>query len=89
MILSVPVSTSSIQLAGLQQPFIQYGYATTGTTVALPKSYKTTTYAVQATYSNNTAPIIPLSVVINTSNTFTVSGDTSKYAFWTTFGDIF
>ena len=81
--------TSSIQLAGLQQPFVQYGYATTGTTVALPKSYKTTTYAVQATYSNNVSPIKPISVLINTSNTFTLSGDLSQNTFWTTFGDIF
>jgi hypothetical protein len=81
--------TSSIQLAGLQQPFIQYGYATTGSTVTLPKGYKTAAYVVQTTYSNNPSPIKPISVSIAASNSFTLSGDVSQNTFWTTYGNIF
>ena len=81
------IFTSSIQLAGLQQPFIQYGRAQTTETVVLLQPYKDASYIVQATYSNHIATT-PLTVSIGTSNSFSFSGDNTT-VFWTTYGNIF
>jgi hypothetical protein len=82
------IFTSSINVSGERQPFIQYGSNTTAATVTLGKSYKDTTYAVQLTYAEGSVTT-PLNVSGKTISQFTINGTASKGVFWTTFGDIF
>ena len=82
------IFTSSINVSGDRQPFIQYGSNTTAATVTLGKSYKDTTYAVQLTYAEGSVTT-PLNVSAKTTSQFTINGTASKGVFWTTFGDIF
>jgi hypothetical protein len=85
--------TSSISMAGLKQPFIQYGtqQITSGTiTITLPHSYVNTSYVAQITpigYSPTASPYV--SLINNTSFNVTTS-DTTTFNFgWTTFGNQF
>ena len=82
------IFTSSINVSGNRQPFIQYGSNTTADTVTLGKSYKDTNYAVQLTYAEGSVTT-PLNVSGKTTSQFTINGTASKGVFWTTFGDIF
>lgn len=81
------IFTSSINVSGDRQPFIQYGSNTTAATVTLGKSYKDTTYAVQLTYAEPGA--MSLYVSGKTISQFNINGSASKGVYWTTYGDIF
>ena len=82
------IVTSSINVSGERQPFIQYGSNTTADTVTLGKSYKDNTYAVQLTYSEGSVTT-PLNVSGKNTSQFTINGESSKGVYWTTYGDIF
>jgi hypothetical protein len=82
------IFTSSINVSGQRQPFIQYGSNTTADTVTLGKLYKDTTYAVQLTYAEGSVTT-PLNISAKTTSQFTINGTASKGVYWTTFGDIF
>jgi len=81
---------SSITLANVRQPFVQYGVGSilpADTGVPLPKSY-TNTYAIQLTYSNLTQPINTLFASNVRASSFYVTGDVGNTFYWTTFGQI-
>ena len=82
---------SSITLASIRQPFIQYGSGSinpTGTGIPLPISYLDT-YAIQLTYSNITQPTTALFASNVNPSSFYVTGDIGNRFYWTTFGSIF
>jgi hypothetical protein len=83
--------TSSVQLAGLTQPFIQYGTNTiiSPLLITLPVSYVNSAYAIQLTYSNTIQPISSLFASNVASNRFYVTGDIGTNFYWTTFGSLF
>ena len=82
--------TSSVQVAGLTQPFIQYGTSTiaAGLSITLPVPYRNSTYAIQLTYSNTVQPVGTLFTSNVASNRFFVSGAIGARFYWTTFGSI-
>ena len=84
------IFASSITLAGIRQPFIQYGTASIsnpGTGIPLAISYSNV-YAIQLTYSNTLQPISSLFTSNVQPSSFYVSGDIGKQFYWTTFGQI-
>jgi len=83
--------TSSVQLAGVSQPFIQYGINTIapGLSISLPNPYINSSYAIQLTYSNAVQPISSLFASNVASNQFYVTGDLGAKFYWTTFGQLF
>jgi hypothetical protein len=83
--------TSSVKLAGLTQPFIQYGNNTIASPllITLPVPYTNSAYAIQLTYSNNTQPISSIFTSNVASNQFYVTGDIGANFYWTTFGSLF
>jgi hypothetical protein len=85
------IFTSSVKLAGLTQPFIQYGNntITSPLSISLPVAYTNNAYAIQLTYSNNTQPISTLFASNVASNQFYVTGDIGAGFYWTTFGSLF
>ena len=94
------IFTSSIQIAGYQQPFIQYGlspilnkaviatnfYSTTNT---LSTAYKNTSYSVQLTYNGLYMVSSPLQARIVSPSVFDIIGDQNATVLWTTYGSIF
>jgi len=86
------VNTSSLQILGQNQPFIQYGYNVldTGTRqISLTTGYIDTNYIVQLTYNGNGSNSIPLSFTIIDTATFIVYGDSIGSFHWTTYGNLF
>ena len=94
------VFTSSVQISGYQQPFIQYGlspalnnavigtnfYSTTNT---LSTAYKNTSYSVQLTYNGLYMVSSPLQAKILSPSVFNIIGDQNATVLWTTYGSIF
>lgn len=94
------IFTSSIQIAGYSQPFIQYGlspalnnavigtnfYSTTNT---LSTAYKNTSYSVQLTYNGLYMVSSPLQAKIVSPSVFNIIGDQNATVLWTTYGSIF
>jgi hypothetical protein len=87
------VNTSSVQILGQNQPFIQYGYNvldTTGTSqISLTRNYIDTNYIVQLTYNGNGTNTIPLSFTIIDRSTISIHGDVNASFHWTTYGNLF
>jgi hypothetical protein len=90
------LNTSSLQVLGQRQPFIQYGTeilsADGGNVViGLSTNYINSNYAIQLTYRNDTniINVSPLSFTNVTTSNFTIYGDKNGLIHWTTFGDLF
>ncbi len=80
-------------MAGTRQPFIQYGSYQMNpdgfNTVTLPVSYSNNTYIIQATYYGTDTVYKPLTINLQTQNSFVVYGDPSLFFYWTTYGNLF
>jgi hypothetical protein len=88
------LNTSSINLQGNRQPFIQYGSSILASgigNVILPNRYVNSNYIIQLTYFNNSEVLItPLSFSGATTSNFSVNGDLNASVFhWTTYGNLF
>jgi hypothetical protein len=88
------LNTSTINMLGSRQPFLQYGYETINSAgfdlVTLKTPYSNSTYGIQLTYLKGPSkPIIPLSFDSVNRNTFRVYGDVNTAYSWTTHGDVF
>ena len=90
------LNTSSFQIMGSNQPYIQYGSNVISedgnVIVALHRLYMNNNYSIQLTYRNRdetpTLNVAPLSFAIQTTSNFFVYGDASTMFSWTTFGNL-
>ena len=87
------LNTSTINLSGVRQPFIQYGTSQLingSTIVTLNPAYSTNTFSIQLTYlRGSSAPSLPLSFSTMTASNFKVIGDSAATVHWTTYGNLF
>ena len=85
--------TSSISMAGLKQPFIQYGsqQITGGSvTITLPHSYVNTSYIVQLTPIGTAVSEQPYVSILNNTSFNILTADLGTFNVgWTTFGNQF
>jgi hypothetical protein len=88
------VNTSTINVLGNRQPFIQYGSGSllaTSTLIILSRPYVNSNYIIQLTYRSGTNTFfVPLSFSGVTTSNFIARGDSNATIFhWTTYGNIF
>ena len=88
------VNTSTINVLGNRQPFIQYGsgnLSSTSTVIILSRPYINSNYIIQLTYRSGTNTFfVPLSFSGVTTSNFIARGDSNATTFhWTTYGNVF
>ena len=88
------LNTSTINIQGTRQPFIQYGSSILASgvgSVTLPAAYVNSNYVIQLTYLTASQSLFtPLSFSGVASNFFLVRGDSNASVFhWTTYGNMF
>jgi len=88
------LNTSTINVLGNRQPFIQYGSGNllaTSTLIVLSRPYVNSNYIIQLTYRSGTNTFfIPLSFSGVTASNFIARGDPNATIFhWTTYGNVF
>jgi hypothetical protein len=88
------LNTSSINIQGNRQPFIQYGSSILASgigNVILPTPYVNSNYVIQLTYLTSAQTLfVPISISGVASNLFLVRGDLNASVFhWTTYGNMF
>ena len=86
--------TSTLNISGNRQPFIQYGtgsLSNTSTLITLNSPYVNSNYIIQMTYRSGTNTFfVPLSFSSVTTSNFIVRGDSNATVFhWTTYGNLF
>jgi hypothetical protein len=87
------LNTSTINMSGIRQPFIQYGTGQLdldgSNVITLPRNYSNFFYNIQLTYYGRNNGIIPLNSLNQTKSNFVVYGDFSANFYWTTYGNLF
>jgi hypothetical protein len=91
------LNTSTVNVSGNRQPFIQYGSAnllSRSTMVTLNSSYINSNYIIQMTYASGSGPggsgpVIPISFSSVTTSNFMAYGDSNATFHWTTYGNLF
>jgi hypothetical protein len=87
------LNTSTINMSGIRQPFIQYGTGQIdldgSNVVTLPRNYSNFFYNVQLTYYGRNSATIPLNSLNQTKSNFVVYGDFNTSFYWTTYGNLF
>jgi hypothetical protein len=93
------LNTSTVNVSGNRQPFIQYGSAnllSRSTMVTLNSRYINSNYIIQMTYasgpgsgSGTSGPVIPISFSSVTTSNFMAYGDSNATFHWTTYGNLF
>jgi hypothetical protein len=87
------LNTSTINMSGIRQPFIQYGSGVLNldgsNVVTLARNYSNFSYNIQLTYHGRNSAIIPLNSVNQTRSNFVVYGDFGTSFYWTTYGNLF
>jgi hypothetical protein len=87
------LNTSTVNMSGIRQPFIQYGRGQLNldgsNIISLPKNYSNYTYNIQLTYCGRNTAIIPLNSDSQTKSNFVVYGDFDTSFYWTTYGNLF
>ena len=85
--------TSTINVSGNRQPFIQYGIgnlSSMSTIVTLNSPYINSNYIIQLTYaSGTTALTVPISFSTVTTSNFVAYGVSTAIFHWTSYGNLF
>ena len=86
--------TSTLNVLGNRQPFIQYGtgsLSSTSTLITLNSPYVNSNYIIQLTYATGTNTFfVPISFSEVTTSNFMARGDSNATTFhWTTYGNMF
>jgi len=86
--------TSTINISGNRQPFIQYGTGNlsgASTLITLTNPYINSNYIIQLSYRTGTTTFfVPLSFSSVTTSNFIARGDANATLFhWTTYGNLF
>jgi hypothetical protein len=88
------LNTSTLNVLGNRQPFIQYGsgnLSSTSTLITLNTPYVNSNYIIQLTYASGTNTLfVPISFSEVTTSNFMARGDSNATTFhWTTYGNLF
>jgi hypothetical protein len=88
------LNTSTVNISGNRQPFIQYGsgsLSNSSTLITLNSPYINSNYIIQMTYRTGVNTLfVPLSFSSVTTSNFLARGDSNATVFhWTTYGNLF